>query len=68
MQEVFMQVYSSLDQLVGATPLMELTNIEKECNLKCRLLAKLECFNPGGSVKDRVALNMIRSAEEKGLF
>ena len=63
-----MQIYSSLDQLVGATPLMELTNIEKECNLNCRLLAKLECFNPGGSVKDRVALNMIRSAEEKGLL
>ncbi len=63
-----MPVYSSLEQLVGATPLLELTNIQKELNLNVRLLAKLECFNPGGSVKDRVALNMIRSAEEKGLL
>lgn len=63
-----MAVYSSLDQLVGATPLLELTGIEKELNLKARVLAKLECFNPGGSAKDRVALNMIRSAEEKGLL
>ena len=63
-----MPVYSSLQQLVGATPLLELNNIKNELNLKARILAKLECFNPGGSVKDRVALQMILSAREKGLL
>ena len=63
-----MPVYSSLQQLVGATPLLELKSIQKELNLNARILAKLECFNPGGSVKDRVALQMILSAREKGLL
>ena len=63
-----MPVYSSLQQLVGATPLLELNNIQNELNLNARILAKLECFNPGGSVKDRVALQMILSAREKGLL
>ena len=63
-----MPVYSSLQQLVGATPLLELKGIQKELNLNARILAKLECFNPGGSVKDRVALQMILSAREKGLL
>ena len=61
-------IYTSVDQLVGNTPLMELKNIEKEENLSCRLLAKLEGMNPAGSVKDRVALSMINDAEEKGLL
>ena len=59
-------IYTSIDQLVGRTPLLELTNIEK--GLDARILAKLESFNPGGSVKDRVALAMINDAEEKGLL
>ena len=61
-------IYTSVDQLVGRTPLMELRNIEKEFGLSVRLLAKLECMNPAGSVKDRVALNMINDAERKGLL
>lgn len=63
-----MPVYSSLQQLVGATPLLELKSIQKELNLNARILAKLECFNPAGSAKDRVALQMILDAEEKGLL
>ena len=59
-------IYTSIDQLVGHTPLLELCNIEKD--LDVRILAKLESFNPGGSVKDRVALNMINDAENKGLL
>ena len=59
-------IYTSIDQLVGNTPLLELKNIEKD--LGVRILAKLEAFNPGGSVKDRVALAMINDAEEKGLL
>ena len=62
------RIYTSAQQLVGNTPLLELTNIEKQENLQARLLAKLECFNPGGSVKDRVALAMIDDAETKGLL
>lgn len=61
-------IYSSAQQLVGKTPLLQLQKIEKECALSARLLAKLEFFNPGGSVKDRVALAMILDAEEKGLL
>ena len=57
-------IYTSAAQLIGRTPLLELTNFEKNCN--ARILAKLECFNPGGSAKDRVALAMILDAEEKG--
>ncbi|MBR5529325.1 MAG: cysteine synthase A [Oscillospiraceae bacterium] len=62
------RIYTSVDQLVGNTPLLRLCNIEKEENLNCRLLAKLEGMNPAGSVKDRVALSMINDAEEKGLL
>jgi len=61
-------IYQSVDQLVGNTPLIELSNIEKELGLKARLLAKLEFFNPAGSAKDRVALNMIEDAAAKGLL
>ncbi len=63
-----MPIYQSADQLIGNTPLLELTHIEKEENLSATLLVKLELFNPGGSVKDRVALAMINDAEEKGLL
>ena len=60
--------YTSADQLIGKTPLLELTHIEKQENLQARLLAKLEYFNPAGSVKDRVAKAMIDDAEAKGLL
>lgn len=60
------RIYTSADQLIGRTPLLELTHIEKKFGLKARILAKLEYFNPGGSVKDRVALAMIDDAEAKG--
>ena len=59
-------IYTSADQLIGRTPLLELTHIEKKFALNARILAKLEYFNPGGSVKDRVALAMIDDAEAKG--
>ena len=62
------RIYTSCDQLIGRTPLMELTNLEKEYDLKARVLAKLEYFNPAGSAKDRVALSMINDAEERGLL
>ncbi|MCD7948627.1 MAG: cysteine synthase A [Oscillospiraceae bacterium] len=61
-------VYHSLVELIGKTPLLELTNYEKKHNLNAKLLAKLEYFNPAGSVKDRIAKAMIESAEEKGLL
>lgn len=61
-----MNVYKSVSELIGKTPLLELTNIEKELGLKSKILAKLEYFNPAGSVKDRVALKMIEDAEENG--
>ena len=61
-------IYSSAQQLVGRTPLLRLQKTEKENALAARLLAKLEFFNPGGSVKDRVALAMIRDAEDRGLL
>ena len=61
-------IFTSADQLIGRTPLLELTHMKKKLNLKARLLAKLECFNPGGSVKDRVAKAMIEDAESKGLL
>lgn len=60
------QIYHSLTELVGNTPLLEVSNIEKELGLKARLLVKLEYYNPGGSVKDRVALAMIEDAEQTG--
>lgn len=59
-------IYTSADQLIGKTPLLELTNIEKTLGLKARVLAKLEYFNPAGSVKDRVAKKMIDDAEASG--
>ena len=62
------RIYTSADQLIGHTPLLELSNIEKSLGLKARILAKLEYFNPAGSVKDRIALAMIDDAEKKGLL
>ncbi len=62
------KVFKSADQLIGGTPLLELTHIEKEFGLKAKILAKLEYFNPAGSVKDRVAKAMIDDAEQKGLL
>ena len=62
------KIYTSIDQLVGNTPMLELKNITRAKSLKARVLAKLEYLNPAGSVKDRVALNMILDAEEKGLL
>ena len=61
-------IFTSADQLIGKTPLLELTNIEKEEKLEATLLAKLEYFNPAGSVKDRIAKAMIDDAEAKGLL
>jgi len=61
-----MNVYTSVDQLIGGTPLLELKNLEEKLGLKARLLAKLEYLNPAGSVKDRVARAMIDSAEREG--
>lgn len=63
---VMSKIYTSADQLIGKTPLLELSNIEKELGLKAKLLAKLEYFNPAGSVKDRVAKAMIDDAEKSG--
>ena len=60
------KIYSSADQLIGSTPLLELTHIEKELGLKAKILAKLEYFNPAGSVKDRIAKAMIDEAEASG--
>lgn len=60
------KIYTSADQLIGATPLLELTHIEKENNLGAKLYAKLEYFNPAGSVKDRIAKSMIDDAEKSG--
>ena len=62
------KIYTSADQLIGHTPLLELTHIEKDENLSAKLLAKLEYLNPAGSVKDRIAKAMIEDAEEKGLL
>ena len=61
-------IYTSADQLIGKTPLLELTHIEKKFGLKARVLAKLEYFNPAGSVKDRIAKAMIDDAEAKGVL
>ncbi len=62
------KIYTSADQLIGSTPLLELTHIEKKHDLKAKVLAKLEYFNPAGSVKDRIAKSMIDDAEAKGLL
>ena len=61
-------IYTSVEQLIGKTPLVELTNIEKKYDLKAKLFAKVEFFNPGGSAKDRVAKAMLDDAEEKGFL
>ena len=61
-------IYKNASELIGNTPIVEVTNIEKELDLKAKLLVKLEYFNPAGSVKDRIAKAMIEDAEEKGLL
>ena len=63
-----MSFYTSVEELIGHTPLLALTNIQQKLNLKARILAKLEGFNPGGSAKDRVAIAMLDAAEEAGLI
>lgn len=62
------KIYNSIYELTGRTPLLRLCNIEKELNLKSKLLVKLECFNPAGSVKDRVAVKMVEDAEKNGIL
>lgn len=62
------KIYTSIEQLIGNTPLLELKNVQKKFGLKARILAKLEYFNPAGSVKDRVALSMINDAEKRGVL
>ena len=62
------KIYTSADQLIGKTPLLELVHLEKELGLEAKILAKLEYFNPAGSVKDRIAKAMIDDAESKGLL
>ena len=62
------QIYTSADQLIGHTPLLELTNTERKYNLKAKILAKVEYFNPAGSVKDRVAKQMLDDAEAEGIL
>lgn len=62
------RIYKNITELIGKTPILEISNIEKELNLKARILVKLEYFNPAGSVKDRVALSMIEDAEKRGLI
>ena len=64
--KVMANIYTSAEQLVGKTPLLELTHIEKELNLQAKIFAKLEFLNPAGSIKDRVAKAMIEKAEESG--
>ena len=61
-------VFTSADQLIGRTPLLELTHVEKENSLEAKIFAKLEYFNPAGSIKDRIAKAMIEDAEQKGLI
>ncbi len=63
-----MNIYTSSDQLIGKTPLLELTHIEKTLDLKSKIVAKLEYLNPAGSVKDRIAKEMLDEAEQKGLL
>lgn len=60
------KIYDSVEQLIGSTPIVRLNNLKEKLGLKANLLAKVECFNPAGSVKDRVALNMINEAEKSG--
>ena len=60
------KIYTSVTELIGRTPLIELVNIEKKYDLKAKVVAKLELFNPAGSVKDRVARAMVEDAEKSG--
>ena len=62
------KIYTSMEQMIGRTPLLELCRIQQQLGLEARVLAKLEYLNPAGSVKDRAALSMIRDAEQKGLL
>ena len=62
------EIYTSADQLIGKTPLLELTGIEKKYGLNAKIIAKLEMFNPGGSIKDRVAKAMLDDAEKRGVL
>lgn len=62
------KIYNSIEELTGKTPLLELRRISDEFKLEAKLLAKLECFNPAGSIKDRIAMAMIDNAEQKGLL
>jgi len=62
------RIYTAAEQLIGSTPLLELKRTESILNLKARVLVKLECFNPGGSAKDRVAVAMLDDAEKRGLI
>lgn len=62
------KIYGSVEELIGSTPILELRAIKKKLGLKADILAKLECFNPGGSAKDRAALSMLNDAEEKGVL
>lgn len=61
-------IYKSVNELIGSTPLMEISNIEKKDSLGAKVLVKLECFNPAGSAKDRIALHMIEKAEARGVL
>ena len=63
-----MAIYTSITELIGRTPLVQLSTFAQKRNLKANLIAKVEFFNPGGSVKDRIALSMILDAEEKGIL
>ncbi|WP_290092252.1 pyridoxal-phosphate dependent enzyme, partial [uncultured Dubosiella sp.] len=63
-----MTIHQNILELVGGTPLVELSKIEKEENLGARVVAKVEAFNPAGSAKDRIALNMVETAEKEGLL
>lgn len=62
------KIYKSVDEIIGSTPLLELTHLEEQYSLKAKIFAKLEFLNPGGSIKDRAAKNMIDDAEAKGLL
>ena len=61
-------IFSTVEELIGKTPILKLNRIEKHLNLKAHILAKLEFLNPAGSIKDRAALEMINSAEQKGIL
>ena len=67
-EKLMSKIYTSADQLIGKTPLLELVHIEQSENLEAKVLGKLEYFNPAGSVKDRIAKAMIDDAEQKGLL